>query len=288
MAASVPEQGPHHPLKACVLMLRFLAFIILTFSAFASFAWNATGHRVIGEIAYAHLTPKAKDRVNQLVEYLSDAYPYSSTFQTANAWADYLKEDDVEVFNAWHFYNLPYDDASKTPPPPNLLWALNQSIMILKSDKSNQFEKAFFLRFLLHFEGDAHQPLHCIDRNDRGGNLFLIQNNNYSNLHAYWDSGLGLFDEKCGLSPSKSRRVACFAQRFQEDYPEQYFGQKAQDLNPQDWTNESYTLAKNTVYQTPQNGVLSADYLKQGRQIAEQQVTLAGYRLANLLNSIFG
>jgi len=269
-------------------MPRLILFLIITFSSFNTFAWNATGHRIIGEIAYHHLTPKAKARVDQLIDYLADAYPYSSTFQNANAWADYIKEDDVEVFNNWHFYNLPYDDASNTPATPNLLWALNQSISILKSDKSNQFEKAFFLRFLLHFEGDAHQPLHCIDRNDKGGNLFNIQNDRYSNLHAYWDDGLGLFDEKCGFSLSKSKRVTCFADKFQQDYPEKFFGQKIDDLNPQDWVMESYNISKDFVYQTPENKFLSPAYLQQGKQIAEQQVTLAGYRLAHLLNSIFG
>ena len=63
------------------------------------------GHRIIGEIAYEHLNPIAKSKANQLIDYLSDAYPYSSNFQTANSWADYIKQDGVRTFDTWHFYN---------------------------------------------------------------------------------------------------------------------------------------------------------------------------------------
>ena len=30
--------------------------------------------------------------------------------------------------------------------------------------------RADALRFLIHFVGDLHQPLHCADNDDRGGN----------------------------------------------------------------------------------------------------------------------
>ena len=58
----------------------------------------------------------------------------------------------------------------------------------------------------MHFLGDIHQPLHCVahcdshsPKGDAGGNLFYIDNGNYSanvkNLHSFWDSGAGQFDK---------------------------------------------------------------------------------------------
>jgi hypothetical protein len=262
------------------------------------FAWDSMGHRVVAEIAYEHLDAQAKQMTNDLIDYLADAYPYSSTFQTASAWADYLKQDDVHAFDNWHFDNLPISiDNAPTRPAnsTNLLWAINQCIAILKSAKSNQYEKAFFLRFLLHLVGDASQPLHCADRfskdypnGDEGGNLFMTNNGTFENLHAYWDDGLGLFDNYCTASLSKSRQAKCLAAKIESDYPEPSLGTKVNDLNPNDWINESFTLAKNVAYQTPEGKPLSTAYLKQGQPIVEQQLALAGYRLANLLNSIFG
>ena len=32
----------------------------------------------------------------------------------------------------------------------------------------------FALKFLLHLVGDLHQPLHCADNNDRGGNSVKV------------------------------------------------------------------------------------------------------------------
>ena len=45
--------------------------------------------------------------------------------------------------------------------------------------------------FLVHFVGDLHQPLHCADDNDRGGNDVPVQLYTRSTkLHAVWDNGL--------------------------------------------------------------------------------------------------
>jgi hypothetical protein len=47
------------------------------------------------------------------------------------------------------------------------------------------------LKFVVHFVADIHQPLHCADDGDRGGNrvrvIFLGRN---TNLHAVWDWGI--------------------------------------------------------------------------------------------------
>src|SRR5262249_22815151 len=58
------------------------------------------------------------------------------------------------------------------------------------------------LKFLLHFVGDIHQPLHAITHvdpdthvEDRGGNCVGILRGNAKNparLHAYWDTALVL------------------------------------------------------------------------------------------------
>ena len=47
------------------------------------------------------------------------------------------------------------------------------------------------LKYVVHFIGDVHQPLHAANNNDRGGNdvavTFLGQR---TNLHAVWDGGI--------------------------------------------------------------------------------------------------
>jgi hypothetical protein len=47
------------------------------------------------------------------------------------------------------------------------------------------------LRFMVHFVGDLHQPLHDEDNHDKGGNTrHVIFDGRPDNLHWIWDSGL--------------------------------------------------------------------------------------------------
>ncbi|WLA46706.1 MULTISPECIES: S1/P1 nuclease [Bradyrhizobium] len=69
-------------------------------------------------------------------------------------------------------------------------------------DKSQQFaaelanpatdveEQVAALKFLLHFVGDVHQPLHSSDDHDRGGNAKRVSATGLSagNLHHFWDT----------------------------------------------------------------------------------------------------
>lgn len=53
-------------------------------------------------------------------------------------------------------------------------------------------ERLLALKFLVHFVGDIHQPLHASDHDDRGGNCIgqSPELDRKTNLHAYWDTGV--------------------------------------------------------------------------------------------------
>jgi hypothetical protein len=67
-------------------------------------------------------------------------------------------------------------------------------------------------------------------------------------------------------------------------YQEQSFDLKATDLDPANWAKEGLNLANTAVYATAENQVPSAIYIESEKKIVQQQLALAGYRLANLLN----
>lgn len=281
-----------------IKVLRIVILFYIVIFSISAFSWDSTGHRVIAQIAYAHLTPTVKNKIDQLTQLLDQNYPPPSRFLFASTWADQIKNDDVSAFNSWHFINYPFSNdntALRQPEYQNVVWAIAQSQKVLQSTKANNYEKAIFLRFLLHFAGDAHQPLHCAElynkefpEGDGSGNLYPIKDNNSPNLHAYWDQGLGLFRMYGKRYPLTNRETGTLAAKIQQDYPLNYFGNQATDINPVDWAQQSFVLAKNFAYNIPENGVPSADYNNQGQKIVEQQIALAGYRLANLLNQIFG
>ena len=56
------------------------------------------------------------------------------------------------------------------------------------------------------------------------------------------------------------------------------------DFNPHHWADESFKISEAFVYKTvKENEKVSDAYIKDGRELAEKQVVIAGNRLANLL-----
>lgn len=275
-------------------MITFIFVLVLS----PAFGWDATGHRLIAQIAYDNLNSSAKSQVDRLTQLLDQNYPPPQRFLFASTWADQIKNDDVTAFNSWHFINYPFStDGTPLKPPyyENVVWAINQSEQVLQSPHANPYEKAVFLRFLIHFVGDAHQPLHCAERysrqfpqGDESGNLFPVKDSYVQNLHADWDEGLGLFRGSSKKYPLTNKKVGLLAIRIEQKYPSSFFGNQVDDLNSTDWVQQSFKIATSFAYNNiEQNSALSPAYIEQGQTIVAQQIALAGYRLANSLNQVF-
>src|SRR5215469_11789369 len=80
--------------------LRKILFFILVFSLpFYSFGWGVLGHRIVGQIAYSYLTPKAKAAVQKILGNESIA-------MSAN-WADFIKSDSAyNYISSWHYIDF--------------------------------------------------------------------------------------------------------------------------------------------------------------------------------------
>src|SRR3954469_4528958 len=62
--------------------------------------WGATGHKVVAQIAYDHLTPKAKAEVDTLLA--------GSTLAEFSVWPDQIKNDPAWKWTKpWHFADMP-------------------------------------------------------------------------------------------------------------------------------------------------------------------------------------
>ena len=74
--------------------------------------WGKTGHRVVGEIAQQHLTPKASKKINQLLGGKSLAY--------VSIYADEIRSDGrYDHLAPWHYVNFKgnekYQESEKNP-----------------------------------------------------------------------------------------------------------------------------------------------------------------------------
>ena len=174
----------------------------------------------------------------------------------------------------------------------NAVWAVNAIKQIVRNNNANEYDRARFLSFMTHLVGDLHQPLHTValvsaahPTGDKGGNTYVVKMNNEKvNAHKIWDMGLGAF----GGSDSSPERATKLANEIMTTYPQSYFGEAVKKLSTDDWANEGMDNAKRYVYSTPENQAVSTAYIETGKQVAQKQAALAGYRLAGLLNQLLG
>ena len=165
---------------------------------------------------------------------------------------------------------------------------------------STLLDKSRQLRFITHFVGDVHQPLHAASYfssqfpdGDMGGNAWPVAGVNYTQeLHAVWDSGVGQWvdDLPRPLNATSAAALSSFASAVIAEFPasDPAIAALILETAPLTWATESNALAASVVYNAPQAPTpLTADYIAQGQVLCRRQIALGGYRLATLLEYIF-
>ena len=168
-------------------MKRILSLFLLSLIIVSGFAYDATGHRIVADIAYKNLTPKAKSAVDKLLG--KQGIVFEST------WADEVRSDNQYKYSyQWHYQNLKDSmtnaDLEKLMKNPtsegeHLFFAIDQMKTRISKDK-NDVEA---LKFLVHFMADFHQPMHLGRAADLGGNKTEVKwFGKTINMHSLWDS----------------------------------------------------------------------------------------------------
>ena len=282
-------------------MHKFLIVVLLHSSLFA---WWDAGHMVVAQIAYERLDSKVKTKVDRYINVMGPVFPNSASFVTAACWADDIRSLGLKVFSPWHGSSLPYDPEGilstyqvnklkKELQGRDLVYALEQCVTTFTHPRASSWAKGLMLRFMIHCGGDIHQPLHCttlynshFPNGDRAGTRFRIAGG--TNLHGYWDSicGLGTWRLRRPLDDDGIRYINDLAQHATELYPEESFPELEEEADFTKWRDESFEIAATYAYSGVQPGKgLSPKYRATAEQIALQQIALAGYRLARVLNS---
>jgi hypothetical protein len=274
-----------------------------------SFSWGAGGHMMTAQIAFTRLNPRAKAKANALL--LVPINPAAVTAQSKNFvnaahWADDLRPfKEFDSFKELHFIDTAFaTDGTPLPalPTPNIVTALEENVNILKTS-TDPNAQAQALRFIIHFVGDIHQPLHCATRvdstnpdGDRGGNLvsLMVPGSNgelkKTNLHSYWDGGIRSFPPTGPnfAPPPLSQIPPAVAKALIGNPATNRALHLADPLNFQSWADESFQLAKTVAYPgITTNGQPTASYNSKALKTANRRVAWGGYRLAALLNSIW-
>jgi hypothetical protein len=217
------------------------------------------------------------------------------------SWADAWRGAGHRETASWHFVDIELDKpdlgsacygfpkasgpASAGPADDCVVNKLAEFEVELASPATPEPERILALKYVLHFVGDIHQPLHASDNHDKAGNCVQVSLGGARtlNLHAYWDTAVM---EPLGLDPV----VAARALELEITPAEKAAWRKG---TPADWARESYGLARSAVYtmgSTPGCGTgaapitLSPAYQAHAQAVARVQLEKAGVRLAAVLN----
>ena len=276
-----------------------------------SAAWGPQGHSVIGLIADGHLKSEVK-------ELIAEKFNINSLADVAT-WADRTRKKRKEE-SSWHYTNIEegqwtYNAERDCPDRACVTEKIYEFSGILVDRSTSLRERKDALKFLVHFVGDVHQPLHLGNLKDRGGGtLRFLYKGKVASLHYLWDGGLidwGGEPPQVGVAAdsnaavtqtrppkawslfpagvARSRRVGGasllkYAARLNGRVSEVEVSTWSLST-VSDWANESRSLALKEAYNVDKED-LSKAYIKRGQEIINLRLTQAGVRLAHLLNTI--
>jgi hypothetical protein len=317
----------------CITFFDFLVAAIFLFAPSSAWAWGCEGHQVVALIAERNLTPHALAMVKQILRdgpidpslsrYCKEGG--SDPMADASTWPDDIRTLRPETA-PWHYIDIPrgtsHQDMAKFCPLPEscVTQAISDQLAILRSPEINPQKRADALRFLIHFVGDLHQPLHATTNNDQGGNCVPVaffdvlpqlrnpETESYApNLHGVWDVNI-LARMTTGKTPEQ------VASELEESLQSKIARWKKASADVNGWAWESYQLARKKAYgklpvrvllETPQSITSCADdnhvsarllklnerlerqYQDAAAPVVQQQIAKSGARLALLLNQLW-
>lgn len=280
--------------------LRFLLASAVMLAPVPASAWGSEGHEVVALIARPELTPPVRAKVDAILASDPDTLTAPDMASRAT-WADAWRGAGHRETASWHFVDTELDgpdqDAACFGHPPALVPASAGPAQDCVVDKVREFstelaaptttpaERVLALKYLLHFVGDLHQPLHASDNHDRGGNCVQITlgGTRTVNLHSYWDTVVvgELGGDAPALAASLRARIT----------PAQSAAWRGGDAGT--WAQEAFQVARSTVYRVGSAPGCNRDaapialppgYDAAARVAAALQLQRAGVRLAAVLN----
>lgn len=253
----------------------FFAVCALVLATSFTLAWGPEGHRDVAAIAQKNLKPET------LAAFKAMFGPYD-TLAAISVWADDIREEHPET-GPWHYIDIPLTassiDMNRDCREGNcVIGKIHEFEAVLKNKSADPAARRDALKFLVHFVGDLHQPLHCEDNGDQGGNkVQVIFFGQPMNLHAVWDGGI-------------LRREKVFGLRLAGDLGGRITPAEKTAWargSVEDWALEGHALAVQVAYaKLPHDATpnLGDDYFNAALPVAELQIEKAGIRLAGILN----
>jgi S1/P1 Nuclease len=265
-------------------------FLFLWLVVARSFAWGPEGHHIVGDIARERLNPIARQKVQLLLG--------NDDLAAVAVWADEIRGQRPET-SGWHFVDIPADASGFSEPRdcyrpddkhPSSLEDHHNCVVdritifsqVLTDANAPAPARIEALKFLVHFVGDIHQPLHAIGQARGGNDIHVIEFGSpqcgkyVCNLHFAWDTGL---IAHTGLAEAQ------YVSRLDRLITSENLDRGSLEAPPE-WANESFRLAKKVWLND--GGSVDEPYYRNDIAIVDQRLASAGLRLALILNQALG
>lgn len=255
-------------------MLRAVLMSALLAASAGAHAWSMFAHEHIAELAERQLSPGTRSAALALLEGEAES------LAAVAGWADRVRDvAGYEWATPLHFINFPrgrceYDAARDCPGGACVVAAVERFAAETGDASLQRAQRAEALKFLVHYVGDLHQPLHCGFGHDKGGNTFQVNiDGEGSNLHRVWD---GVLPARLG-----GDGAAQLAALSAEPLPD------PGSLLPARWAEESCRIVQADGFY-PQRRRLGDAYFERHLPTAKAQMRLAAARLAAVLEARLG
>lgn len=303
----------------------FLCVVLGLITSPAANAWGCKGHQTVAFIAGKHMTGEARQFVQKIltdspIDPRLSRYCGSTTrdlLADASTWADDVRPERKN--GPWHYIDVPRG-TKRGPLDPYcgtegcVTKAVTEQLSILRDKNADPAKRADALRYVIHFVGDLHQPLHDTTNADEGGNCVPVKylrrnphehNHSYSpNLHNIWDSAILERD-------AEGADAAEYADTLDTLFAAEVETWQKAGIHLDDWVWEGFDIAETVVYAnlaptiaiepntpvhscTDDNNIgdrlfrqkISADesYQLKAAPVVEKRIAQAGVRLAMILN----
>jgi hypothetical protein len=242
-------------------------------------AWGHAGHQAMALLAEKRLSPATLAWVHGVLG--------EETIDNAAVWPDVISHLPGQSTRSWHYINLPVGQADAAShwrdycgPDQCVLSALAHNEKVLQDPATSPQRRRDALCFVIHLIGDLHQPLHCGDNNDRGGNDAVIY------VHGRSSSLHQLIDDV--VLPHRAARLETVEGYIIKAMDQPGLADQARSGGPEDWQAESFALARDKIYPLylRRRGDLSRADIRSWQPLVDRQLALATLRLAGTLEKL--
>ncbi len=272
-----------------------LTLIVFSHYVTKASAWGELGHRTVAYLAQMYFDDATSSYVDDLLDGLdisnaslfADAYRFRHPFTAPWHFID-AQDDQPRVCKV----NYRRDCAESCV----IKAIVNQTSIVNDVDGWGLLDRQQALKFLIHFLGDIHQPLHT-EAEAKGGNQIEVEfDGKQENLHAVWDRWI---PEKAAKARDVSYKAA--AQKWAKKLHDAAGSDSADSTPACDdlrdaqgcaliWASDSNKFICSYVLKDDVDGVtgvdLGGDYYKGAVPVMDQLITRAGKRLAVWLKAL--